>query len=531
MFLVELVYCTSSNERVTALLVPLNTTDFFAGRRFIALCSGAMVFYVFGWITNWSFDPSSAIRSDYFFTAQTDALLRGRLWVEPNSVGGNECIYFAGKCYGYFGLTPSILRIPILLVIGQSTQSFAVLMIPIASGLAFGASLDLCRQFAKPMTRQLRGVVFMCIAALALGPGSVLVILADPFLYQEAIVWSIAFVMLAVNCYWRWLHSDNNRYLWFSVLFCIFAAGARPTIVLVGVVIGFSLFITHRKHVSLRSNISVVALGFIVLPALFSFGTLFVKFGQPSPPANAYRNPTGTQVESSGRCWPGIENHPKYLPTNLFAYFRPDAVRLYREWPNVRFRFNICDGPNRPTYLWPLKVGEMYVEKTTSLPNTMPIPLLAAGIASCVAIRRRRTKELLLLVAVATSGLLASTTMAMTSRYLGDFYPLLATGMAMSATMLGSAKRKSTLVALTCVVLVLIPWSLLANASLLTRYRWLYWNQSIHLTAKFWYQITDRPYSAITAAGSLSARTPQSRTHPIRVQFLTACNRQTAHWG
>jgi hypothetical protein len=473
MFLVELVYCTSSNERVTALLVPLNTTDFFAGRRFIALCSGAMVFYVFGWITNWSFDPSSAIRSDYFFTAQTDALLRGRLWVDPNSVGGNECIYFAGKCYGYFGLTPSILRIPILLVIGQSTQSFAVLMIPIASGLAFGASLDLCRQFAKPMTRQLRGVVFMCIAALALGPGSVLVILADPFLYQEAIVWSIAFVMLAVNCYWRWLHSDNNRYLWFSVLFCIFAAGARPTIVLVGVVIGFSLFITHRKHVSLRSNISVVALGFIVLPALFSFGTLFVKFGQPSPPANAYRNPTGTQVESSGRCWPGIENHPKFVPTNLFAYFRPDAVRLYREWPNVRFRFNICDGPNRPTYLWPLKVGEMYVEKTTSLTNTMPIPLLAAGIASCAAVRRRRANEFALLIAVATSGLLVSTTFSMTSRYLGDFYPLLAVGMAMSATMLGSPKRKSTLVALTCVVLVLIPWSLLANASLLTRYRWL----------------------------------------------------------
>jgi hypothetical protein len=115
----------------------------------------------------------------------------------------------------------------------------------------------------------------------------------------------------------------------------------------------------------------------------------------------------------------------------------------------------------------------MYVEKTTSLPNTMPIPLLAAGIASCVAIRRRRTKELLLLVAVATSGLLASTTMAMTSRYLGDFYPLLAVGLAMSATMLGSAKQKSTMVALTCVVLVLIPWSLLANASLFTRYRWL----------------------------------------------------------
>jgi hypothetical protein len=454
----------------------LNATHFFAGRRFIAFCSGAMAFYMYGWITKWSFDPSVTpnIQPDFFFTAQADALLRGRLWVDPISMDSvSECFYFAGKCYGYFGLTPSILRIPILLVIGPTTQSFAVFMIPIASGLALGASLDLCRQFAKPMTRQLRGVVFMCIAALALGPGSVLVILADPWLYQEAIVWSIAGVMLALNCYWRWLHSDNNRYLGLSVFFCIFAAGARPTTVFVGVVIGFSLFIAHRKRVSLRSNIAVAALGFIILPALFSFGALFVKFGQPSLPTNAYRSPTGIQVERSGSCDLPLDNQPKYMPTNLFAYFRPDAVRLYREWPNVRFRFNICDGPNHPTYLWPLKVGDMYVEKTTSLTNTMPIPLLAAGIASFAAIRQRRTTELALLIAVATSGLLLSLSFAMTSRYLGDFYPLLATGMAMSATMLGSAKRKSTLVALTCVVLVLIPWSLLANASLLTRYRWL----------------------------------------------------------
>ena len=456
--------------------MPLNTTNFFVGRRFVALCSGAMVFYVYGWITKWSFDPSvaSTIRADYFFTAQADALLRGRFWVDPKSMDSvQECFYVAGNCYGYFGLTPSILRIPILLVIGQTTQSFAILMIPIAAGLAFGASLDLCRQFAKPMAHQLRGVVFMCVAALALGPGSVLVILTDPYLYQEAIIWSIAGVMLAVNCYWRWLHNGNNRYLASSVFFCIFAAGARPTTVLVGVVIGFSLFITHRKRVSLRSNIAVAALGLIILPALFSFGTLFAKFGQPSQPVNAYGNPTGVELDRIKPCGVTFENHPKYLPTNLFAYFRPDAVRLYREWPNVRFRFNTCDGPNRPTYLWPLKFADMYVEKTTSLPNTMPIPLLAAGIASFAAIRQRRTTELALLVAAASSGLLLCTQFAMTSRYLGDFYPLMAVGLAMSATMLGTAKRKSTLVALTCVVLVLIPWSLLANASLLTRYRWL----------------------------------------------------------
>jgi hypothetical protein len=100
--------------------------------------------------------------------------------------------------------------------------------------------------------------------------------------------------------------------------------------------------------------------------------------------------------------------------------------------------------------------------------------VLAAGIATYAAVRRRKTKELVVLAAVATIGLMASSSFAMTSRYLGDFYPLLAFGLAMSATVFGSAKRKSTLVTLTYIVLVLVLvlWSLLANGSLLTRYRW-----------------------------------------------------------
>ncbi len=449
---------------------------FFYRNRFIALCVGVMVVCMYGWCTRWTFDPSfrGYIRSDSFFTAQADALIRGRLWVDPKSMDTvSECWYNAGKCYGYFGLTPSLLRIPILLVIGSTTQSFAIFMIPLAAGLAFGASLDLCRQFAKPMAQQVRGAVFMCVAALTLGPGSVLILLADPWVYQEAIVWSIAGVMLAVNFYWRWLHSNNTRYLALAVVFCIFAASARPTTLLVGVVLGVAVLVAHRQHMSLRSNVAVGAVGLIVLPALFSFGALFLKFGQPSPPADKYRNPTGMEVQRVNPCDHGFENHPKFLPTNLFAYFRPDAVRLYKDWPNVRFRFNICDGPNHPTYLWPLKVGDMYVEKTTSLTDTMPIPVLAAGIASYAAVRRRKAKELAVLAAVATIGLMVSSTFAMTSRYLGDFYPLLATGLAMSATVLGSAKRKSTLVTLTYIVIVLVTWSLLANASLLTRYRWL----------------------------------------------------------
>ena len=444
---------------------------FVASSKFIALCSGIMVLYMYGWLTRWTFDPS-ARGTDYFFSAQADSLLNGHLWVNSASfTWAHECLYVGGKCYGYFGLTPSFLRIPFLLIAGPTTQSFATVLIPLATGVAFGASLDLCRQFAKTIAEQQRGVVFMFVAALTLGPGSVLVLLADPYVYQEAIAWSIAGVMLAVNFFWRWSQSGKSRYLNLAILFCIFATGARPTTFAVGAVLGISIFVVRRKQLSPGINDAIASMCFIVLPTLFSFGVLFAKFGQPSPPPDGYRNPTGVVVEKSKLpCNLPLDNHPKYVPTNLLAYLRPDAVRIYRDWPNVRFRFNGCIGPNHPTYLWPLKPGDMYVEKTTSLSNTMPIPLVAVGFGFFQAFRQKRPKELILLVAVATSGLLVTMTIGMTSRYLGDFYPLLASGLAISATVLGSAKRKSVLVVLTCIAIGLTLWSLLANASLLTRY-------------------------------------------------------------
>ncbi len=450
------------------------------GRRFVGVCTGVMILYIYGWCTRWTFDPAFRpfATQDHFFTAQADALLRGRLWVDPGSLKPgqvDECWYIEGRCFGYFGLTPSLLRIPILLVVGDTTMSLAPIMIPLAAGIAFGSSLDLCRQLAAPMRDRLRGVVFMCIAAVTLGPGSLLVLLADPYVYPEAIVWSVAFVALAVNFFWRWLQGGNPRHLGFSLLCCVLAAGARPTTLAVGGVLGLALLIARRKGSELRFSTLTTALGFIVLPVLLSLGTFFVKFGQFSPPSTAYQNPTeiGTKPRT-GPCNLAVGLHPKFVPTNLLAYLRPDAVRFWRDWPPVRFRFGSCIGPNSPTYLWPLSEGDVYVEKTTSLSNTMPIPLLAVGATAFAATRRRRTRELVVLMAVATSGLVTATNMAMTTRYLGDFYPLLATGLAFSSALVKSVSRKPVLILLSCAAIVLALWSVVANASLFTRYGWMF---------------------------------------------------------
>lgn len=458
----------------------MQASDVFMGRRFVGVCTGVMILYVYGWCTRWTFDPAFRpfATQDHFFTAQADALLRGRLWVDPGSLKPgqvDECWYIAGRCYGYFGLTPSLLRIPVLLVVGDTTMSLAPILIPLAAGIAFGSSLDLCRQLAAPMRGRLRGVIFMCSAAVTLGPGSLLVLLADPYVYQEAIVWSLAFVALAVNFFWRWLRRGNPRRLGFSLLCCVLAAGARPTTLAVGVAMGIAVLVSHRGRPWVQNGVPFIAVGLIGLPVLFSIGTFFLKFDQPLPPASAWGNPTGVKTQQlSGPCSQPMQQHPRYVPTNLLAYLRPDAVRFWRDWPYVRFRYGSCREPNNPTYLWPVREGDMYVEKTTSLSNTMPIPLLALGAASFAAVRRRRTEVLMVLLVTAASGIATISAVTLTARYLGDFYPLLAAGLAMSSTVLGALKQKWVLVALTCAALLLSCWSVLANASLFLRYGWMF---------------------------------------------------------
>lgn len=238
---------------------------------------------------------------------------------------------------------------------------------------------------------------------------------------------------------------------------------------------GIAVLVSHRGRPWVQNGVPFIAVGLIGLPVLFSIGTFFLKFDQPLPPASAWGNPTGVKTQQlSGPCSQPMQQHPRYVPTNLLAYLRPDAVRFWRDWPYVRFRYGSCREPNNPTYLWPVREGDMYVEKTTSLSNTMPIPLLALGAASFAAVRRRRTEVLMVLLVTAASGIATISAVTLTARYLGDFYPLLAAGLAMSSTVLGALKQKWVLVALTCAALLLSCWSVLANASLFLRYGWMF---------------------------------------------------------
>ena len=449
-----------------------------ASRNAILAVAGLFALYMFGWATRWSFDPTRQFRplSDWFFTAQADAMLRGRLWVDPAALSPgwtiNECFWVDGRCYGYFGLTPSLLRVPLLLLFGTFSASLANLMIPLAAGIALFAALDLCRQQTNQMTPR-QANVFMAIAAVALGPGSVVVFLADPHVYQEAIIWSVALVLVAITLFWRWSTGGSNRLLIGVALACTFAAGARPTTMLVGPVLAVAVVFNLRSQLFVRCLVFASTVTLLVAPALLSFGGLYLKFGQLSTPAAAYLNPTGTPVTNVDACESTTEVSTASIPTNLLAYLRPDSVRITLEESPVRFRFAGC-ASNAPTLVWPRDsyVG-YYPEKHTSITATMPLATLATVFATVMAIRRRRWDVLSPIVATATSAASILVVPALSARYLGDIYSLTVVGLALSAGLWSRVAPGKTRVWLVGAAAFSLVWSVVAIASLFTRYAWL----------------------------------------------------------
>src|SRR6185295_7869821 len=77
-----------------------------------------------------------------FFLAQADAMMRGRLDVQRVDIAG-ECWDRGGDCYGYFGVTPSLLRLPAIGVLHRLNSAMTPLFVAIAVLLAFWAALRL----------------------------------------------------------------------------------------------------------------------------------------------------------------------------------------------------------------------------------------------------------------------------------------------------------------------------------------------------------------------------------------------------
>ena len=316
-----------------------------------------------------------------------------------------------------------------------------------------------------------------------------------PAVYEEALAWGVAFVLLALNHVWAW-RSGERRSVVPAVLFAS-AANARPTAAVVSAMLGVAVLAllryrpirpesgagAGRGSSALTPRLLAVAICLSLLPGLTAAGVFWLKLRSPMP------SPLLNQQIATEPHWKLIRQRNGgrtgglvFTPTELVAYFRPDTIVHRSEWPYFDFRF-----PQEPI-LWvpPLAAGGAYVERFASVTTTMPLPwIINLLVVAWLLVEARRiagrgsavlrVEEWIfrsgMLASAAAMPLLIVTTHGITNRYLADFFPISAVGVALGSRVIlpSIARRPVVCAAAGLVALLLVCWSVVVTLSLNSR--------------------------------------------------------------
>jgi hypothetical protein len=434
--------------------------------------------------------------SGHFFAAQARSLTHRKLRVERSDIQ-SECWVRDSSCYGYFGLTPSLIRLPLLGALPPLTPFYLGTAILLGYWAALRLVARAVAEFTHPHVTHRARLGYFIIAALALGPGGTLLFLTRPAVYEEAAAWCVAFFLMAVERVWAWSRTHEVRPLVLATLFAIAAANARPTAVSACAVLGLLVAVLSLASADpaagggRRPRVLLVAACLGLLPFLTSAGVFWLKFKTPFPDLRLNEQVPEAPfwrdiLETNGDKTRGL----MFLPTELVAYLRPDGVVWRETWPHADFAF-----PNEKGILWlpPLPQGGAYAEPFATVTSTMPLAL-ALGLfvvlwLGAAAWRRARAagprmqldrptvplREWILaaglLASAAAMALLTVTTVGIANRYLSDFFPALVVGMALGPrSILPILGRRPILGAIaTGAAVLLTAWSVVVTVLLTVR--------------------------------------------------------------
>lgn len=358
-----------------------------------------------------------------FYDYQAQSLLQGRLDVPETAVGG-EAFRVDGKFYGYFGVTPALLRMPLVLAgvgFGQVSRLFFLgyfaAALVAAHFLLRHATRVLCGAQARPS----RAATLTLLASVGLG--STLFFLGSrAYVYHEAILCGAAFALW--SSYFSLCHLERpTKGTATGALLCgLLAVHARPTsgLYALGVLglVALTQAVRARRRGPPRQLGAALGLGGLVLLALLSFNALsYLKFrtfdGSPLRYSVQYTPERVARFE-------GKNFHLANLRHNLDGYlFFPD-LRLERKFP-----FIFIGAHDAPSY----EEAKMDLEEPTlGLPFAMPGLFALAFVGAAWAFWRApaaRTPLAVLLGGVAPMAAALFTAIVISHRYTGDFCPAL----------------------------------------------------------------------------------------------------------
>ena len=371
-----------------------------------------------------------AVQPSKFYTFQAQAMLHGHLWVRPGSIG-IEGFVIHHKTFTYFGIFPSLLRMPFLVVAPHLAPSvFTAPMMAVAwvlTGTMSGLLLWRVRILARgpaPVS-QLEAATAGAWMATVLGGSVLLFLSATPWVFSEDIVWSVALAIGAAFLLLGVLESPSLGRVTAAGLVVIAADLNRVTTGVAAItgalLVGAWLCLTRGERRDRRCGGALIGAG--VLAGLLGAAVNQVKFGMlfGLPMADHVWTHLNIHRQQFLAAHGGQETGLAFLPSTLLAYLQPFGLRINGTFPFVWL-------PGHPA----AQLGGVLFDQTyptASIPASMPL-LTALGVVGVViALRSRGDRGLalvrlpLLALAVACAAIFFWGYIA--TRYLGDFLPFL----------------------------------------------------------------------------------------------------------
>jgi hypothetical protein len=407
-----------------------------AGRRrftWAAVIAIALTAIPFIWIlwSDWGpFNPlRPSVYQDNFYDLQARAMFHGHLSLANGALGIEGFVYH-GRTYTYFGLFPSIIRMPILLVTssldGRLTAPY-MLLAWLLTGLFVTLLLWRVRYLVRGNTAMGKAeATGSGILIAAVMGGTIWMLLAStPYVFNEDLTWSIClttgsiFALLGVIERPSW-----GRVIASGVL--ILCANLDRSTTGWACVVGAALIATWfllglGGHENRRWFLPVLAAGLV--PLFIGCVVNYAKFGVWFGVSNTEQ--VWTHVNAYRRKFlaanHGAEEGTIFVPTNIVTYFRPNGLSLSRVFPFLSLPVS------PPTALNGVLFDRLY--RTASLPDSTPLLFLLSIWGLVTAFRPKavgqvaRTRLLLLASGSAGAALLLWGYIA--PRYLGDFVPFL----------------------------------------------------------------------------------------------------------
>jgi hypothetical protein len=288
-------------------------------------------------------DPLRGVAYDNFYDLQARALFHGHLYL-PQGKMGIEAFVRGGRDYTYFGIFPSLIRMPLLLVTSSADGKMTAPSILLAWMLtAVFSSLVIWRlrllMRGNALLGRIEAASYGVLMASIMGGSVVLYLTATPFIYSEDFAWSIP---LTVGSLFALLgvmeHPTRARVVASGVLILATNLNRTPTgyacCIAAFLVAGW--FALDRGGAGERRwAVPLVAIGVVsfVASCMFTYAKFGIPVGLPMADqvwatVNAHRRQflaaNGGKAFSFG-----------FLPSTLWAYLQPVGMRITGLFPFV----------------------------------------------------------------------------------------------------------------------------------------------------------------------------------------------------